>query len=137
MDRSEGKATGKGIARSTIVLILIFGAIVLAALACLVGVIVVFGSVDEFFQYVIRAALQARYNRIIAGYSLWPWAFWIFFWGFVALLVFVLLIVLYLTLLEPAGLLPMSTGRRGCLAVGTPPPIPVVWPLLLIPLMFK
>jgi NADH:ubiquinone oxidoreductase subunit H len=30
----------------------------------------------------------------------WPWTFWIIFFGFLALLVFVILIVLYLTLLE-------------------------------------
>jgi len=86
--------------RSAVALFLVIAAIAFAALAFVVFVIARFGDFDNFFRYILQVSLQARYDRLVAGQALWPWTFWMFFWGFVALLVFVLLVVLYLTLME-------------------------------------
>lgn len=55
---------------------------------------------DRLFQNVIENALQFRYDKIVAGEPIWPWALGVFLIGFLVLLVFVLIIVLYTTLLE-------------------------------------
>lgn len=91
-----------GIAKSTLVLGIIVGLIVVFAVGFIIGCHLIWPGigVDGFFQWVLETCLTARYNRIVAGQPVWPWTFWIFFFGFLALLVFVLLIVLYLTLGE-------------------------------------
>jgi NADH:ubiquinone oxidoreductase subunit H len=55
---------------------------------------------DRLFQNAIENFLQYRYDRIVDGYSTWPWTFGIMLLGFLILLIFVLLVVLYTTLLE-------------------------------------
>lgn len=55
---------------------------------------------DRLFQNAIESALKFRYERIVEGLPVWPWSLGIFLLGFVVLLVFVLLVVLYLTLVE-------------------------------------
>jgi len=100
MGRSRENVPTKGQTASTVVLWLVLAAIVPAAIAVFAGIILAYGSVDNYIQLVIQWSLQARYDRIIAGQPLWPWTFWIFFWGFVALLVLIILVVLYVTLLE-------------------------------------
>ncbi len=61
----------------------------------------VFGiAMDGLVENVVEFALKARYERIVADASLVPWTFTIFLLGFIVLLVFVLLVVLYTTLLE-------------------------------------
>ena len=86
--------------RTAIALFVVFGFIVVAVLAVLAALLVIFGDLDHGFQWLIQTALEARYNRVVEGLALWPWSFWIFFWGFVILLVFILVVVLYLTLFE-------------------------------------
>ena len=100
MNRDSHNAATVRQTRSAVALFAVIGAIIVVALAVFIGLILRFGSLDSFFEYVIRAALQARFDRLVEARSLWPWSFWMFFWGFVTLLIFVLLVVLYVTLLE-------------------------------------
>jgi len=100
MDQAKEITGKKGIAKSTVVLIVIAAAIIVGGLAFLGFILARFGSVDGFFTSAIQWSLEGRYERIIEGRALWPWVFWIFFWAFVIYLVFVLLVVLFTTLFE-------------------------------------
>jgi len=87
-------------AKSTVVLIVLGVILVVGAVAFIAFCNIVYGSIDGFVEMVMRASLQARYDRLVAGQATWPWAVWIFLFGFVAVLILVLLVVLYLTLME-------------------------------------
>jgi NADH-quinone oxidoreductase subunit H len=100
MNTADQNVKQTGMARSTVVLIVLAVLIVIAAISFFALSYLLFGSVDRLFEALIQAVLQKRYDAIVAGQPIWAWSFWIFFWGFIALLVLVLLVVLYLTLLE-------------------------------------
>jgi len=55
---------------------------------------------DLLIQKVIESILEGRYYRLREGLALWPWTLGVYLLGFVAVLVLVLLVVLYLTLFE-------------------------------------
>jgi len=107
----------KGQRTSTLVLWIVICGIFLAAITAFVGLTIAYGSIDLFFQEVIKSFLQARYDRIVAVQSTWPWAFGIFFMAFIAILVFVILVVLYTTLLE-RKLIGWFQARQGPNRVG-------------------
>jgi len=100
MDRQDKIIPTSGQRTSTLVLWIILFGIVLVAATVFIALTVKFGSIDLFIQEVIKASLQARYDRIVSAQSTWSWSFGIFISVFLAILVFVLLVVLYTTLLE-------------------------------------